>query len=325
MEHSYLAQVSDLLNLAAEALVSAAGRLRAEEVDRAVEVLMSSRGRVIVMGMGKSGIVARKIAATLTSTGTAAIHMHPSDAMHGDLGIVGPGDVAIVISNSGESDEVLALLPHLKARRAPIVAVVGNLRSTLARYADAVLDASVSKEADAFNLAPTTSTTVAQAIGDALAMTVMKAKGISMEAFALNHPAGRLGKRLTLRVHDLMRDRASTPTVTRDASWLDVIRAIGDGGLGAVVVVDAKDILVGLITDGDLRRAAQASGGGFDRLRASQVMTHSPVVISPDVLAYDALQLMENRPSQISVLPVVDEERRPLGLIRLHDLVRAGV
>ena len=318
--------MADLLTLAAEAIIVAAARLPPGEVDRAVGLLTECRGRVIVVGMGKSGIVARKIAATLTSTGTAAIYVHPTDALHGDLGIVGPGDVAIVISNSGETDEIVSILPHLKHRRVPIVAVLGNLQSTLARYADALLDASVSKEADPFNLAPTTSTTVAQAIGDALAMTVMKANGVSMEAFALNHPAGRLGKRLTLRVRDLMAGAARNPTVGPDAIWLDIIAAVSRGGLGAVTVVEPDGRLVGLITDGDLRRAIQAFGvAGLDRVRAGQVMTSSPIVVSPDALAYDALQLMENRPSQISVLPVVDDARRSIGLIRVHDIVRAGV
>jgi len=318
--------MADLLTLAADAIVASAGRLQAGQVDRAVGLLVGCRGRVIVVGMGKSGIVARKIAATLTSTGTAAIYVHPTDALHGDLGIVGPGDVAIVISNSGETDEVLAILPHLKNRRVPIVAVVGNLQSTLARYSDALLDASVAKEADTYNLAPTTSTTVAQAIGDALAMTVMKANGVSLEAFALNHPAGRLGKRLTLRVRDVMAGPANNPTVTPDAIWLDIVAAVGRGGLGAVSVVDPDNRLVGLITDGDLRRAVETFGvAGLDRVCAREVMTSSPVVVSPEALAYDALQLMENRPSQISVLPVVDDGRRSIGLVRVHDIVRAGV
>jgi arabinose-5-phosphate isomerase len=326
MDDGYLAQVRELLALEADAILQVAGRLRAEEIERTVDLLVACRGRVIVAGIGKSGIVAQKLAATLTSIGTPAIYLHPSNALHGDLGIVGSDDVAVVISNSGETDEVLAMLPHLKSRRVPIIAIVGNLRSTLARFADAVLEASVTKEADLFNLTPTTSTTVAQAIGDAVAMTVMKTKGVSAEAFALNHPAGRLGKRLTLRVRDLMRSGTSSPTAAPDTSWLDVIRTISRGGLGAVSVADADGYLVGLITDGDLRRAIETLGlTELHSLRAHQVMTREPVVVSPDALAYDALQLMENRPSQISVLPVVDEGRRNLGLIRLHDIVRAGI
>jgi arabinose-5-phosphate isomerase len=218
------------------------------------------------------------------------------------------------------------MMPHLKHREVLIIAIVGNLRSTLARLADVVLDASVSKEADSFNLAPTTSTTVAQAIGDALAMTVMKAKGITAEAFALNHPAGRLGKRLTLRVRDIMHTGAANPTATAETPWFEVVRSISSGGLGAASVVDAAGRLAGLITDGDLRRSLQAlKPSELETCRADRVMTRNPVVVSPDTLAYDALQLMENRPSQISVLPVIDEGRHCVGLIRSHDIVRSGI
>jgi arabinose-5-phosphate isomerase len=276
--------------------------------------------------VGKSGIIAQKIAATMTSVGTAALYLHPSDALHGGLGIVQTEDVVIVLSNSGETDEIVAMLPYLQNRQVAIVAIVGNLNSTLARRAAAVLDASVDQEACPLNLAPTTSTTVALALGDALAMTLMKVKGLTSDDFAINHPAGRLGKRLTLRVADLMHTNGENPTIATGASWVEVVRAISKGGLGAVCVLDSTGRLAGIITDGDLRRAIeQTDHESLARLTGDDFMTRKPTVATPDLLAFDALQLMENRPSQISVLPVVDSDGNCLGLIRVHDIVRSGL
>jgi arabinose-5-phosphate isomerase len=214
----------------------------------------------------------------------------------------------------------------LKRRNVPIIALVGNLNSTLARRADAVLDASVDQEACPLNLAPTTSTTVALAIGDALAMTLMSVKGLTPDDFAVNHPGGRLGKRLTLRVVDLMHADGANPTVPLGATWVEVVKGISDGGLGAVNVVDQTGRLYGIITDGDLRRAMQRldHAPAVD-LKCDEIMTRNPVIANPDLLAYDALKLMEDRPSQISVLPVVDGNGVCVGLIRLHDIVRSGL
>lgn len=323
---SCVLQVVELLKLEAEAITKAANRLQSEQVEKAVEILVNCRGKVVLAGVGKSGIVARKIAATLTSTGTLAVYLHPADALHGDLGIVTSDDVAMVLSNSGETDELVVMLPHLKARQVPIIALVGNLRSTLARNADVVMDAAVDKEACPFNLAPTTSTTVALSIGDALAMTLMQVKGLTPEGFAMNHPAGRLGKRLTLRVRDLMHSGGENPTILPQASWIEVLTTISKGGLGAVNVVDDFGQLLGIITDGDLRRLLQKSPcKDLDSLSAIAIMTANPVVVSPELLAFHALELMENRPSQISILPVVDGEQYCVGLIRLHDIVRCGI
>ncbi|MGH9942022.1 MAG: KpsF/GutQ family sugar-phosphate isomerase [Pyrinomonadaceae bacterium] len=318
--------VVELLKMEADAITQCADRLDPEQAARAVELLAACRGKVVLCGVGKSGIVARKIAATLTSTGTSAVFLHPSDGLHGDLGIVTPEDVALALSNSGETDELLAMLPYLKHRRVPLIAIVGNLRSTLARHADAVLDACVDKEACPFNLAPTTSTTVALAVGDALAITLMQLKGLTPEDFALNHPAGRLGKRLSLTVADLMHKGTDNPVVLPAASWLEVVTAISKGGLGAVNVVDDGERLVGLITDGDLRRAVEKTEPArLSALRADAIMTRAPVTVAPEQLAYAALQLMENRASQISVLPVADAAGRSVGLLRLHDVVRNGL
>ena len=323
---NYISQFSELLKHEAATIECAARRIQSTQVARAIKLLVDCQGKVILTGIGKSGFIARKVAATLTSTGTRAVFLHPSDALHGDLGIIDLSDVVVLLSNSGETDEMLVMLPYLKHRAVPLIAIVGNVSSTIARNADVILDASVDKETCPFNLAPTASTTVALAIGDALALTVMQIKGLTPEDFALNHPAGRLGKRLTLKVADLMRTGADNPTVSPTASWLEVVSAITRGGLGAVNVVNDEGILAGIITDGDLRRAIQKSNlAGLGDLNAEVFMTRDPVTVTPNELAYTALQLMENRPSQISVLPVVDDGHLSVGLLRLHDLVRSGL
>ena len=326
MTKTHLAEVQNLLRIESDAIAQTATRLDPAAVERVVDLLAECKGKLVIVGVGKSGIIGQKIAATMTSAGTAAFYLHPSDALHGGLGIVQSNDVVIMLSNSGETDEILAMLPYLKNREVAIVAIVGNLNSTLARRADVVLDASVDKEACPLNLAPTTSTTVALAIGDALAMTVMTVKGLTSDDFAVNHPAGRLGKRLTLRVGDLMHRDGENPTIATGSSWVEVVRAISKGGLGAVCVIDDAGRLAGIITDGDLRRAIeQTSHESLAKLTCDEFMTGKPVVATPELLAFDALQLMEDRPSQISVLPVVDQDERCVGLIRVHDIVRTGL
>ena len=310
----------------AEAVARAAARLDGAEVERAVALLAACRGKVITAGVGKSGHVAQKTAATLTSTGTAAVFLHPSDALHGGMGLVAGGDVCLFVSNSGETAELLELLPYTQHKGARVVAVVGNTASALARRADVALDASVEQEACPLNLAPTASTTVALALCDALAMALMCQKQVTAEEFALNHPGGTLGRRLTIRVSDLMRGGAENPTVGVGATLLEVVQAIGRGALGAVNVLDGAGRLAGIITDGDVRRALErvrlADLGG---LTAEGFMTREPVVVAPDLLAHAALQIMEKRPSQIAVLPVVDAGGRCVGLLRLHDIVRVGL
>ncbi len=327
MKESHFEQVASILRIEADALARTASRLSSAEVERAVELLAACRGKVVAVGVGKSGHIAQKVAATLTSTGTPALFLHPSDALHGGMGIVdGEEDVVLVFSNSGETPELLELLPYLQHRGAPIIAIVGNTASTLARRADVALDASVEQEACPLNLAPTTSTTVALAVGDALAMTLMSVKRLTPEDFALNHPGGRLGKRLTLRVANLMHGGDGNPTVGAGATLLEVVQAISSGGLGAVCVVDGAGRLEGFVTDGDVRRALQNTNlSDLSELTARDVMTSKPVVVPPDMLAHAALQLMENRPRQIAVLPVVEQDGRAVGLLRLHDIVRSGL
>jgi arabinose-5-phosphate isomerase len=316
-------QVVELLRLEAAAIELAANRLKKETIESAVNLLADCTGKVVVLGVGKSGIIGQKIAQTMTSTGTVAVFLHPSDALHGSLGIISGGDVVVALSNSGETDEILLLLPALKSRRVSMIAIVGNTDSTLARNSEIVLDASVDKEACPLNLAPTASTTVALAIGDALAMALMECKNWTAEDFAANHPAGRLGKRLTVRVADLMHE---SPDVSPAATWLEVVSKISRFALGAVNIVDEQNQLIGIVTDGDLRRTIERTESqDLNNLTARQMMTDKPITAKPAMLAFDALQLMENRPRQIAVLPVVDENGEAVGLLRLHDIVRAGL
>lgn len=322
----YFAEVLGFLRLESEAIAQTAGRLKKDEIERVVHLLAACKGKIVILGVGKSGIISQKIAATMTSTGSAAVYLHPSDALHGGIGIINSDDVVMILSNSGETDEIIGMLPYLKRREVPIIALVGNLNSTLARRADAVIDGSVDQEACPLNLAPTTSTTVALALGDALAMTLMQVKGLTPDDFAINHPAGRLGKRLTLRVADLMHSGADNPKIRADAIWVEIVKGISEGGLGAVNVIDEAGHLAGIITDGDLRRAIQRlDHSSLASLNCEEIMTRNPVVADPELLAYDALRLMEDRPSQISVLPVVNGDKVCIGIIRLHDIVRSGL
>lgn len=322
MDRSF-AKVVSLLRLEAAAIEQTANNLDQNAVEKAVAILSGCKGKIIVTGVGKSGVIAQKIAQTLTSTGTVSVFVHPSDALHGSLGVMTAGDCVLALSNSGETDEILMLLPSIKNRGIALISIVGNTKSTLARQSDVILDASVDKEACPHNLAPTTSTTVALAIGDALAIVLMEAKGLTAEDFAANHPAGRLGKRLTLKVKNLMHE---SPNVTPEADWLAVVKAISKYTLGAVNVIDSSGRLIGIITDGDLRRTIEKTPSEkLSDLNAAHMMTRHPVTASPEMLAFDALRLMENRPSQISVLPVVDEAGKAIGLLRLHDVVRSGL
>lgn len=288
----------------------------------AARLIYNSSGRVVFTGMGKSGLIARKIVATLNSTGTAAIYMHPTDALHGDLGMVRKGDIAIVISKSGATEEISNLISMFKQINVKIIGILGDTRSTLAKNCDIVLDASVKEEACPHDLAPTSSTTVALVIGDALAVTILELRGFTAEDFAMLHPAGSLGKRLSLRISEIMYKDDDLPLVGINASIKDTILEMTQKRLGAACVKDDTNKLVGIVTDGDLRRQLEKSLD-LNNLKASDIMGKSPKTINSDSLASFALQKMEN--FNITVLIAVNDLNEPVGLVHLHDLVKLGL
>ena len=303
----------------AKALTAVAARLD-QHWNEAVELLLRHQGKVVVSGIGKSGHVGQKIAATLASTGTPAVFLHAAEAVHGDLGIYTPGDPSILISKSGSTAELLRLIPILRQFRSPLIAIVGNLNAPMAKKADVVLDARVEREADPLNLAPTSSTTVALALGDALAVALMQARQFTDKDFARYHPAGQLGRNLWLKVADVMHQDEAVAWVKPETPLRQVIIAMSQHPLGAACVVDQDHLLLGIITDGDLRRVL-LTHEDIRGLQAAQGMTCQPTTISPQASLKEATRLMEDRTSQISVLPVVDPlSQRCLGLIRIHDI-----
>ena len=310
-----------VLRLEAEAILGLVPKLD-ERFDRAVEVMRGCSGRVIVTGMGKSGLIGRKIAATLASTGTPAYFLHPAEGVHGDLGMVARGDVVVALSNSGETDEVLAIVPPLKRLGVPIVLVTGNPQSTLARQCEVVVDVSVSEEACPMNLAPTSSTTAALAMGDALAMVLLDLRGLRAEDFAALHPRGHLGWRTLVRVRDLMHTGDERPVVGADVRLTDVILEITRKRLGMTTVVDQSGRLIGVVTDGDLRRL-HLQPEPIAELTAGQIATRNPKVIPAEDLAAKALEVMET--FAITSLVILDAEQRPAGVIHLHDILRAKI
>lgn len=318
--------VRSVLRAEAAAILAAAEILLSSDIEKVVNRFAWCTGKALVSGVGKSGFIGKKIASTFSSTGTPAIFLHPVDALHGDLGVVQKGDVGLFLSQSGESRELLALVPHFQIRQVPIIAIVGKSQCTLAYSADEIVLTGVEKEACPHNLAPTASSAVALAIGDGLALAAMRARNFTPDDFGRNHPGGQLGKRLTLRANELMRSGAENPVVLPGVGWTQVIAEMSRFSLGALNVTDKAGHLVGLITEGDIRRALErVAPERLGELKATDLMTHEPETISPDCLAYDALRLMEDRPSQIAVLPVIDPETRvSLGLLRLHDILRNG-
>ena len=316
----------------ANAIASAADRLSSTQVEAALTLLercADRKAKLVITGVGKSGIVARKIAATFSSIGLMALFLNPTDALHGDLGVVAPEDVCLLLSNSGETAELLEVLPHLTRRGTGRIAIVGRSDSSLARGSDVVLEAGVDREVCPLNLAPTASTAVAMAIGDALAAVWMERRGISPADFALNHPAGSLGKQLTLTAADLMVPAGKLHPLNTTTPLPEVIGGLTRDGIGSgwVQRPDQPGALAGLITDGDLRRALQQhSAEAWTSLTAADLMTADPITVQGDVLVVKALEQMEhNRRKPISVMPVVDHEKQLMGLLRLHDLIQAGL
>ncbi|MFO1250658.1 MAG: KpsF/GutQ family sugar-phosphate isomerase [Inhella sp.] len=316
-----IATAREALRIEAQALTALIDRID-ESMARAVQIVLASRGRVIVMGMGKSGHVGRKIAATLASTGTPAFFVHPAEASHGDLGMVTAQDLVLALSNSGESDELAVILPVIKRLGVQLIAITGNAQSTLARHADCVLDSRVEQEACPLNLAPTASTTAQMALGDALAVALLDARGFRPEDFARSHPGGALGRKLLTHVKDLMRQGEALPTVAPNTPFTDMMKTMSAKTLGCAAVVDGSGVLQGIFTDGDLRRLIER-GTDLRPLRAADVMHARPRTLRAEALAVDAADLMEE--ARITVVLVVDEAGRLVGAISSNDLLRAKV
>ena len=316
-----LKRAKEVIEIEAQALYDVAQRLNKTFL-KAVEVMAQCRGRVVVTGMGKTGMIGRKLAATLSSTGTPSLWMHSAEAVHGDLGQVTREDVVLVLSNSGETDETKTLLPLIKKIGAKIVALTGNLKSTLARYSDLVLDVSVKKEGCPLGLAPMASTTAMLAVGDALAACLIDRKGFRKEDFAFYHPAGALGKRLLLKVGDIMRTGKTFSKVKENKTVQEVLLAITQARCGCACIVNPKGRLAGIFTDGDLRRHLE-SDPDLSLRRIKEVMTRNPVTISVDKLAVEAWRII--REKKIDELPVVDGFHKPIGLLDVQDLLKAGL
>ncbi len=317
-----LALARDVLHTEARAITALSDRLGSEFV-AAVDLMLRCGGRVVVSGIGKSGHVARKLAATLASTGTPAFFVHPAEAAHGDLGMIAADDVVVMLSNSGETDELVRLTPHLKLRGARLIALTGNDDSSLAKAADVHLDAAVDAEACPLGVAPTASTTAALALGDALALALLDARGFSIEDFARSHPGGSLGRRLLTRVSDVMRTGNAVPRVRDDATLAAAIVEMSGKGMGMTVVVDGDDRVAGILTDGDLRRAL-TRGSDIMQGGVAALMTRSPRTIEAGRLAADCAVVMET-PPKVMQLVVVDAQRRLAGAVHMHDLFRAQV
>ena len=320
--------IAEVMLAEAQAITAAAQRLDATHAQRAVDMLVACNGKVLVTGVGKSGLVAQKIAASLTSVGLMSVYLNPLDALHGDIGVVRDGDVIIMISNSGETTELLAVIPYVKKRDVQLLGILGKTKSAIGQRCDLVLDASVEREASPIDQVPTSSTAVAMAIGDALTVAWMTAKGVSVNDFAMNHPAGSIGRRLTLMVRDLMIPRDKLIMINADARLPEVVDALTTQAIGAVLVKNAVDpaALGGIITDGDLRRSLKRTPADrWGGLVARDSMTTAPIAVASGMPAIEALTLMErNAKKAITVLPVIDEAK-VVGMLRMHDLVQAGL
>ena len=319
-----LKHAQDVLRMEAEAILELVPRVDANFA-AAISLILECPGRTVITGMGKSGIIGRKMAATFASTGTPSFYLHPAEGIHGDLGMVTADDVVIALSNSGETGEILNILPSLRRIGAKIIAMVGNANSTLAKNSDVVLDVGVEKEACPLGLAPTSSTTAALAYGDAIALALLQKRNFTASQFAVFHPGGSLGRKLLLTVGNIMHKGDENPLVSAETTVQEALFVITDKGLGAVSVVDESGKMLGVLTDGDIRRGL-SKGVDFLQRSVADLMTKAPKYITADKLAAQALHLMEsNQPKPITVLPVVDEDMVVVGLLHMTDLVRQGV
>ena len=317
-EHSLKSVAKNVLVGEGEQLINAADRI-SDKMEIACDIITNHNGKIVISGMGKSGLIAQKIAATLCSIGNEAVFLHPAEAVHGDLGIYAPGDPTILISKSGATDEIVRLIPILKEFNSPLIGILGNMNSILSNEMDLVLDASVSKEVDPLGIVPTSSTTLTLAIGDALAAVLMANKNFKREDFAKLHPAGDLGRRLKLKVKDIMQPIDKVAVVDSNDDLRNTVIKMTEKPQGAALVLNDEKILMGIITEGDLRRSL-ANEIDIDNCKANEVMSANPITIKVDSSLSEVISLMENRESQISVLPVVDQSNICLGLIRIHDI-----
>ena len=308
------------LNLEAEAIKKVAERID-NSIEKAIDIIFNCKGKVIVTGMGKTGIIARKIAATFSSTGTTAIFLHAAEGIHGDLGILQKYDVVMAVSNSGNTPELISIIPYIKFNKIPIIAITGNMNSKLAKNSDVVIDCFVPKEYEPFGLVPTASTTVALALGDAIAVALLKKKNFMESDFARFHPGGTIGKKLLLRVEDLMHRKI--PVVNENVNMEIAIRKMLEINIGGTIVVNDANELVGIITDGDLKRILLQNKKNIMDKTAAEGMTGNPRTTTTRILAVEALNLMEE--NNITLLPVVDDNKRPIGILQMHDLIDAGV
>ncbi len=315
--------VIEELGKEASAITKVAEQLDQSAVEKAFDLLCKCQGKVVLTGIGKAGIIARKISATLASTGTTSIFLHAAEGIHGDLGMIEANDVVIAVSNSGSSQELISIIPFLKFNHVPIIALTGELGSQLAKNADAVLDCHVPKAYEPLGLVPTSSTTVALAVGDALAIALLRHKNFQLNDFARFHPGGTIGKKLLLRIADLMHGGSDLPIVPESAGMSMVIMEMTSKKLGCTAVVNDSGKLIGMVTDGDLRRQLHNKGDKLLSYTAKECMTADPKTLNPNELAIEALNLMETY--KITMLPVVDEQQHPVGMLHMHDLIRAGV
>jgi arabinose-5-phosphate isomerase len=313
--------MNNQMHLSAKAIQKAADKIT-HHVESAISLICSAEGKIVTTGMGKSGIIARKVSATFASTGTTSIYLHPAEGIHGDLGILQKGDVVLAFSNSGNTQELVSIIPYIKFHKIPLIAITGRWESILAKNADFVIDASIDDGVEPFGLVPTASTSVQLCLGDALAVAVMTKKGFKVNDFALFHPGGTIGKKLLLRISDLMHSDEETPVIEETADMHSAIIEMTSKSLGCTNVVSKQGKLVGIITDGDLRRFLSM---GYSNLKVPilNYMTKNPKRMHPDELAVEALNQMERY--RITMLPIVNEDDEPVGLLHMHDLIRSGV
>jgi len=314
-------KIKELLKKEAKAVEAIAEKLD-ENIDRALELILNCKGKIVVTGMGKTGIIGRKISATFASTGTPSIFLHPAEAIHGDLGMVDDNDVVMMISNSGNTTELIDIFPYFKGKNIPVICLTGNSQSTLGKLSDAVINIGVPKEFEPLGLVPMASTTTALAMGNALATIVLQEKKFCHDDFALLHPGGTIGKCLLLAVRDVMHQGEENPIISENATLKEAILEMTSKGLGCVSIINEKGLLTGIITDGDLRRIFQHYENPFHE-KVHLLMTKDPKAIKPDTSGIEALEVMETY--SITMIPVVDDDHKPIAMLHMHDLIRAGI